>query len=316
MKRVPRTGETTCRASVATRRNDPAMAPKSVSLALVAALAVLVALPGCGGGGATALAPSFFDGPVPRVIAHRGGADLAPESTLAGFESGLANGAQILETDAHSTRDGVIVLLHDDTVDRTTDGTGAIHDLSLAEARSLDAGYRFTRDGGATYPYRRAGVTIPSLDEVLERFSRERFLIEIKQTTPPIEAEVIDAIERHGMSGQVCLASFVDTVVKRVRELAPDLCTSASVVEVVGLVVTPVEELAERGVDARATQFPFEVLGVPLVTPSIVEKHHDLGLEIHVWTVDDAGDMASLLDLGVDGIITDRPDTLARLIAG
>ncbi|MBK7974288.1 MAG: glycerophosphodiester phosphodiesterase [Deltaproteobacteria bacterium] len=284
------------------------MGSRPVLLALA-----LAALPACGGG-ATAGAPGFLDGPLPRVIAHRGGADLAPESTLAGFESGLANGAQILETDAHTTRDGVVVLLHDDTVDRTTDGTGAIHDLTLAEVKSLDAGYRFTRDGGATFPYRGTGVTIPTLDEVLDRFPRERFLIEIKQTNPPIEADVIAAIERHGISRQVCLASFVDTVVRRVRDLAPDLCTSASVVEVVGLVVTPLEQLAERGVEARATQFPFDVLGVPLVSRELVDKHHALDLEIHVWTVDAAADMASLLDLGVDGIITDRPDTLAQVI--
>lgn len=288
------------------------MRSRSARLALGMVLGTAAA---CGGGdGGSGAAPSFFDGPVPRVIAHRGGADLAPESTLAGFQSGLANGAQILETDVHSTSDGAIVLLHDDTVDRTTDGTGPVHDLTLAEVKSLDAAYRFTRDGGATFPYRATGVTIPTLDEVLERFPRERFLIEIKQASPPIEAEVIATLERHGMSRQVCLASFVDTVIRRVRELAPDLCTSASVVEVVGLVVTPVEQLAERGVAAKATQFPFDVLGVPLVTRDIVGKHHALGLEIHVWTVDDAADMASLLDLGVDGIITDRPDTLSEVV--
>ncbi|MBZ0252843.1 MAG: glycerophosphodiester phosphodiesterase, partial [Candidatus Methylomirabilis sp.] len=173
----------------------------------------------------------------------------------------------------------------------------------------------FTRDGGATFPYRGTGLEIPTLDEAFARFPAERFLIEIKQAAPPIEAEVLDAIARAGMHARVCLASFDDAVVARVRALDPEMCTSAGVLEVIDLALRPVEDLLRDGVKAEAVQLPPDVLGAPLVTAPLVAKLAALGIETHVWTIDDADEMRALLDLGVEGIITDRPDVLRDVIA-
>src|SRR5690554_1995342 len=119
-------------------------------------------------------------------IAHRGGGLLRPETTLPAFEHALAVGADVLEFDLHASADGVIVAMHDDTVDRTTEGSGAIKDRSFAELRMLDAGYRFTTDDGQTYPYRGAGIQIPTLEEILLGFPDRYYLMEIKQSEPPI----------------------------------------------------------------------------------------------------------------------------------
>jgi glycerophosphoryl diester phosphodiesterase len=116
-------------------------------------------------------------------IAHRGGARLAPEHTLVAFENALRVGADVIEFDLHATVDGVIVILHDATVDRTTDGTGVVRNMTFAELRALDAGYRFTRDGGATFPWRGKGLTIPTLEEALERFADVPITVEFKQVS-------------------------------------------------------------------------------------------------------------------------------------
>src|SRR5215203_3240073 len=131
----------------------------------------------------------------PINIAHRGGAEIAPENTLEGFREGLRVGAGVLELDVHTTADGHVVVIHDAVIDRTTDGTGAVWEMTLAELKRLDAGYRFTRDRGATYPFRGEGVGIPTLEEVYDEFGDVPINIEIKGERPGIEEAVWQVIE-------------------------------------------------------------------------------------------------------------------------
>ncbi len=123
----------------------------------------------------------------PANIAHRGGRDIVPENTLAGFQEGLRVGADVLELEVHLTADGHLVAIHDNTVDRTTDGSGPVREKTLRELKGLDAGYRFTRDGGKTYPCRGQGITVPALEKIYQEFSDVPVNVEIKEAQPDIE---------------------------------------------------------------------------------------------------------------------------------
>ena len=146
----------------------------------------------------------FFDVATPTVIGHRGSAGEAPENTLASFARGLATGAAILESDVHLTRDGVPVLLHDDVVDRTTDGRGPVAALSLAELRALDAGHRFSRDGGRTHPFRGRGLRVPTLAEALATFPDARFNLELKEGLPGLVEGCVALIAKSGAPSAPC----------------------------------------------------------------------------------------------------------------
>ncbi|MFC1889373.1 glycerophosphodiester phosphodiesterase [Thermodesulfobacteriota bacterium] len=272
---------------------------------------------GCGEDDHSGLTPStttYFSGPIPRNIGHRGGAGIFPENTLYAFAGALALGVQILEIDVHATSDGHVVILHDATVDRTTDGTGRVRDMPLDELRDLDAAYRFSLDGGETYPLRGRDITIPTLAEAFERFPEARFNIEIKQLIPPIEAEVVSLVEAHGMQEKVCLVSLSDSVVENVRRLNAEICTSPGILGIIAFMMTPLECLLDQDMKAEVLQVPEEELGIPIVTPAFIDKAHQLGLEVHVWTINSPGKMASLLGMGVDGIMTDYPDRLKDVI--
>jgi glycerophosphoryl diester phosphodiesterase len=286
-------------------------------LALLSAWGLL-ALGGCGdddGSEAPTSSPvTFFSGAVPRNIAHSGGKGHAPENTLLAFESSVELGAQILETDVWSTQDGEIVMLHDETVDRTTDGTGSVNEKTLAEVKELDAGWWFTFDDGDTYPFRGQGIRIPTLEEAFEAFPNHPFIIEIKQESPPIEQAVLSLIDTYEMEEKVCLASFHDRVVERVREINPDICTSGGVLETFVFMALPVDVLAQAGLALKAFQVPEEQWGVEVLNQDFVDKAVQLGIEVHVWTVNESDDMRRLLGMGVHGIITDFPDRLQEII--
>lgn len=251
----------------------------------------------------------------PLVLAHRGGAALAPENTLVAFQNAVNLGADALELDVHTTADGAVVVIHDDTVDRTTDGKGAVHDLTLAELRQLDAGYHFTPDDGQTFPYRGQGVTIPTLEEVLTAFPDMRVNIEIKQTDPPMEAAVKGVIDRAGAQDRVLVGSEHDDVLDRFRALAPAIATSAATGEVRTFYLAQLLRISAiyRPV-ADAFQVPEYSGSTHVVTPSFIDAAHHHGAKVHVWTVNDAETMRRLLDMGVDGIITDRPDVAVAVV--
>ncbi|HVL36142.1 MAG TPA: glycerophosphodiester phosphodiesterase [Burkholderiales bacterium] len=256
---------------------------------------------------------AFFAGqscPV-ETIAHRGGAALAPENTLVAFERAAALGAQVLEMDLRVSADGAIVVIHDATVDRTTDGAGPVAALGLAELRALDAGYRFTPDGGQSFPYRGRGVRVPTLEEVAARLPRARLNLEMKQFTVDQAEALCALVLRAGLLERVLVASAVETPLGAFRRACPRAATSMSA----GEAYVFIQVTSAFPPPAAALQIPERIGERVLATPQLVAAARARGLRVHVWTVNDEARMRALIALGVDGIITDRPDRLLALTA-
>ncbi|WAS94231.1 glycerophosphodiester phosphodiesterase [Nannocystis punicea] len=239
-------------------------------------------------------------------IAHRGGAALRPEETLPAFEHALAVGADVLEFDVHASSDGVIVAMHDGTVDRTTDGTGAIKAMTLDELRALDAGYRFTPDGGQTFPYRATGIAIPTLEEIFKKFPDSYYLIEIKQTDPPIVDGLLAALEEHGALERVVIASGDLETIEAVRAASPTVFTSLSTPEMLDLYLKVGSP--DYVAPALFVHSPWDLSSAELVTFA-----HERGMKVHPWTVNEESRMVDLIGRGVDGIMTDDPALLATV---
>jgi glycerophosphoryl diester phosphodiesterase len=247
----------------------------------------------------------------PLVIAHRGGAGIAPENTLRVFEKAVNLGVDVLEIDVRGTRDGAIVVIHDATVDRTTDGTGRVGEMTLTELKKLDAGHGFSPDGGKTFPYRGSGVTIPTLEEVFRAFPEMKFNIEPKPGSPSIVKPLCSIIREHGKSDSVVVASFSQSILDEFRNECAGVATSASTTEV-GKFLT----MYKTGL-TRSFNPVMQALQVPVftgVTREFVEAARERNLKVHVWTVNEIAEMERLLEAGVDGIMTDYPDRLLSLI--
>jgi glycerophosphoryl diester phosphodiesterase len=260
----------------------------------------------------------FFALERPIVIGHRGCAGEAPENTLASFERALACGAAVLESDVHLTRDGVPVLIHDEVVDRCTEASGAVADFDLAGLQKLDAGYRFSSDGGRSHPARGAGHRIPTLLEALQTFPGARFNLELKQSVPGMVEQTLAAVRAAGRAESCLLTSAQDALMgelrARVASEALPVALGACTGEVAAVVRAAVaREPAPSGL--MALQIPSEFAGRPLVTRELVDCAHAHDIQVHVWTINDPGEMSALLALGVDGIVTDFPGRLARLLA-
>jgi glycerophosphoryl diester phosphodiesterase len=251
----------------------------------------------------------------PLVIAHRGGAGLWPENTIHAFESARSLGVDILETDVRSTKDGVLVVLHDATLERTTDGAGRVSDKTLAELKTLDAAFRFSPDGGRTFPLRGRGLRVPTLEEVFKALPAMRFNIEPKQDAPSIVEPLCALIRTHGMTDKIIVGSFSNSVLSEFRRACPEVATSASPTEVSKFLA-----MQKAGLEGaysppmQALQVPEYAGGLHVLTGSFVEAAHRRNLEVHAWTVNDAEAMRRLLALGVDGIMTDYPDRLMALV--
>lgn len=244
-----------------------------------------------------------------KNVAHRGGGLLGPENTMTACDIAQTVGAEMLELDVWSTSDGVLVLMHDDTVDRTTDGMGAIKAMTYDEVQALDAGHWFTTDGGKTYPHRGTGVRVPALRDVLESYPDMLFSLEIKQQSPPIIDPLIAVLDETGMRDRVVVGAFDDAVLYDFRQAAPDIPTSLGYIEGMNLYLLP--ENQEASYEAPAPYFaaPLEYQGLTLEEPDVA-KTERVGLTMHVWTINSAKDMDMLLDWGVSGIITDDPALL------
>lgn len=239
-------------------------------------------------------------------IAHRGGALLRPEATLLAFEHAMVVGADVLEMDVHSTADGVIVVIHDDTVDRTTDGSGAVSDMTFAELRMLDAGHDFSADGGQTFPYRGMGIVVPSLDEVLAAFPDRYYLLEIKQSEPPIVDAVLAILADHAVEERVVLASFDDATIETVRTANPSLFTAMSAAEMAEFL---------QMLDSPDYQPPCRFLQSPwdISSQEFIDRAHALGMKVHPWTVNTSAAMSDMIGRGVDGLMTDDPALLEQV---
>ena len=280
-------------------------------------LAALVA--GCGAFAVAVLrkaAKRRVDEGWPTNFAHRGASSRVPENTLEAFRLAVVSGAGGLELDVHMTSDGRIVVIHDDSVDRTTEGTGLVRRMTLHEVQSFDAGYRFTPDEGNTYPYRGRGVRVPELREVLREFPGHKVNIDVKEEQPGVEAALLETIRDAGAGDRVLVVSEMPAVVERVRELSgSSISTGASRQEIrdfYRLSRLRLEFLVRPPYDAL--QVPVEYGGREVVTPRFVKAAHNRGVRVDVWTIDEPEEMRLLLDLGADVIMTNRPEVLKGVL--
>lgn len=251
----------------------------------------------------------------PRVIGHRGAALRVPENTLASLAAARDAGADILEIDIHMTVDGHIVVCHDKTVDRTTNGAGRIADLTLSQLKQLDAGYRFTGDGGKTFPFRGQGISIPTLAEVFEAFDLP-MLVEIKTADERLLKPLVELLDRHGRFESVIIQVFSISrkLVRRLRSLDPRVITGHSTAEIAtfcALMRFGVQRLFRRR--ALTFEVPVKKKRYPIVTPRFVRLAHALGIEVFVWTINNEAEMRRLLAMGVDGIYSDDPALLRKV---
>ena len=254
------------------------------------------------------------------VIAHQGASGYAPSNSLESMRLALQQGATMLEMDIHLTKDGVVVLSHDDTIDRLTNGKGHISGMTLAELRQYDFGYGFTPDRGQTYPWRGKGVTIPTLEQVFQEFKGSRMVIEIKQQDPPMEEPFWDLIQQYGMADKVVVGTFHQEVAKRWRALTGEQTAysgaKGDMYTFAGFHVPYLDWLYSPSVDAF--QIPTaQKLGpvtIRLDTKRLIDRAHKLGIKVQYWTINDEETMRHLINIGADGIITDYPDRLVKVL--
>ncbi|HEU4456664.1 MAG TPA: glycerophosphodiester phosphodiesterase [Longimicrobium sp.] len=248
----------------------------------------------------------------PLLMAHRGGAALAPENTLTAFRQALEWWrSDILELDVHATRDGEVVVIHDEAVDRTTDGSGPVAAHALGELRELDAGFRFSPDAGRSHPYRGQGITIPTLAEVLDAFPGTRVNVEIKDGRA--QARTREVVAAAGAGSRVLIAAARRAFRDRMGDYAGAVSGSEEELKHFYLLhrVRAARVFRPR---VDAFQLPLRHRGREVVSARLVRDAHAHNIAVHVWTVDTVEEMHRLLDAGVDGIVTDRPDRLARVL--
>jgi glycerophosphoryl diester phosphodiesterase len=254
----------------------------------------------------------------PLVIAHQGGDGLWPGDTMYAFEKAIDAGVDVLEMDAHITKDGQLVLMHDEEVDRTTDGSGLIEDRTLDELKQLDAAYKWSNDDGKTFPYRGKNIQVPTLEELFQKFPQMRYVIEIKLTQNPIDKPLCNLIRQHEMQDKVLIASFHDEAMQNFRKICPEVATSASRTEVRNFVllgkVFLSGLLAPKYQSIQPPYDPKESMNIPIMTERFVQEAHAKNIKVEPWTVDDPELMKKYINWGVDGIMTDRPDLMIDVL--
>jgi glycerophosphoryl diester phosphodiesterase len=255
----------------------------------------------------------FFDVDRPIVIGHRGSAGDRPENTLLSFETALTRGAQILESDIQLSRDGVPILLHDPSLERTTDGQGNASECTWAELAALDAGSRFEDEHGKM-PFRGRGIRIPSLEEAFERFPDAFFNLEIKCAGAIGSRATLDLVERFDRADRTLLTAGEDDIMQDLHaalenhKIRPAL--GASLHEIVAAVASALDG-SEMPPGVMALQIPSTFADEPLATREFIEHAHANDVQVHVWTINDLEEIERLLDLGVDGIVTDHPGKMS-----
>ena len=257
--------------------------------------------------------PYFADGQF-QVIAHRGGRGLMPENTLSAFRHADSLGVDVLEMDIHASADGQLVVIHDRTVDRTTDGHGRVDSMTANQLHALDAGYRWESDRG-DFPYRGKGVSIPLLEEVLSEFSHRRMLIEIKPNSAQVAKQLCTTLGHFEMDEKTIVASFHGDALEAFVQACPQTPVSATAEQV--LLYTLLHQLRLDTAYLNppiAFQVPERAGPLLLVDERFITSVHARDAYVHVWTVNRTEAMRRLLDLGVDGIMTDYPDRLIALI--
>jgi glycerophosphoryl diester phosphodiesterase len=229
----------------------------------------------------------------PLVFAHRGGSKIGPENTITAFDRGLAAGADGLELDVHLSRDGVVVVHHDESLDRTTRAKGPLRARTAAEL---------------------ADIGVPTLRDVLARYPQAGIIVELKEPGPALAAAVVQEVRRADAAGRVCLGSFSTSALRAARASAPDIATSGARFEVRMALYRSWLRLSPGQPPYRAFQVPETSGNTRVVSPRFVQLAHKAGIVVQVWTVDEPHDIRRLLDWGVDGIISDRPDVAADVV--
>jgi glycerophosphoryl diester phosphodiesterase len=255
---------------------------------------------------------SFHSSDRPRVFAHRGGAALGPENTIAAFDLGLAAGADGLELDVHLSADGVPVVIHDATLERTTDARGPVAGRTADELAAVDAGYHFAEDGA--FPFRGRGIGVPTLAEVLARYDGVPVIIELKGSRPALGEAVARVVTAANAVGRVCLAGESQAAVGAARRVLPAAATSATRREVRWAVYRTRLGLGVGRPAYGSFQVPEKAGLTRVVSPGFIDAAHRAGVLVEVWTVDSSRRMRRLLEWGIDALITNRPDeaVLAR----
>jgi glycerophosphoryl diester phosphodiesterase len=277
-------------------------------------------------------------------IAHQGGEIEAPSNTLYALKTAREKGSEVLEIDVHATADRQLVVLHDATVDRTTNGSGRVDQMTLAQIKALDAAYWFvpgcgtchgrpdsayTLRGYATGARKLKGdmkkrfaandFRIPTLREVLETFRGELINIEIKSTAPqtaPYERELAALLAEFGRTSDTIVVSFTDNATEAFKLFAPEVSTAVGTAQAAAFWASAQGPLpGAPNPRHHALQVPIELEGITVVTPEFVQRAHANGFAVHVWTINDRAEMEWLIDIGVDGIMSDVPTLLEQVLA-
>lgn len=228
------------------------------------------------------------------------------------FAAAIQMGYRYIETDVHVSRDGAVFAFHDDVLERVTDRAGRLSELTSEEIAAADAGYSFTNDGGATFPWRGNSIQVPRLEDILESWPDVRVNIDPK--TDAVVEPLMRLLRHMNAFNRVCVGAFSDSRLRRVRQLAGGaLCTSMGPRAVTVARLTSWIRFMPR-LDADCLQIPASHGRVRLAEAGLVGAAHRSGLQVHVWTVDDEAEMDALLDIGVDGLMTDRPAVLRAVL--
>ncbi|MBU2864274.1 glycerophosphodiester phosphodiesterase [Reinekea forsetii] len=271
--------------------------------------------------------PEFAKGQVDN-IAHQGGNLEYPDATLKAYDEALNSQADVLEVDVHLTKDGHLIVLHDTTIDRTTNGKGAVRDHTLAELKALDAAYwwpyhpnddieKVRVPVGQEFPYRGAGLQISTLNEMFDRYPHHRFTIELKDNTDELRNALATALDKYNRWHNTLVASFYLDTLQKLRASHPQAQTYAGESEIkffYALHLLRLEKLFPYSVDAFAV--PMSSGNVNLATRRFIQAAHNAGILVHYWTINQEEDMRFLIDIGADGIMTDRPALLNALQTG
>jgi len=246
-----------------------------------------------------------------RIIGHRGARGVAPENTVPAIRHAVEVGAQALEIDLHASKDGTLVVIHDPTLDRTTDGTGRVDQRTLAELQTFDAGYRFTPDDGRTFPFRGQGIRIPTLEEAMEAIAGRPAILEVKSAAAGrLLAEWLPGRPEFE---RLIVGGFKAEEVGPAGDAARWRCAYQT--DLLGFVLW-----GKLGInralpeDLTAAMVPVRKRGVRIVTRGFVRRMHSQGKGVFVWTVNRPEEMRRLFDIGVDGLISDYPAVLRRVV--
>ena len=259
--------------------------------------------------------PYLSNNPNVLNIAHRGGLGLSPENTIISFQRAIKEGADILELDIRSTSDSILVLLHDKTVDRTTNGKGRISELTLKEAKRLNAGYRWTENDSLSFPFRTLNIKIPTFNEFLTNFKDYNLNIEIKQHHDFIAKKLCESIKENQIQDNVVIGSFNDEVLDEFRFYCPDVATSPGRDEIrtfYGFSYVYLDKFYRPKSDIY--QLPEFFRTTHVLTERLVNAAKQKNIPIFVWTVNDPDEMRRFIEMGLNGIITDYPDRLSKVL--